>query len=82
MGKRDVNVWWDAESDFLSVTFDGKDGFTVETTDDRVMAKVDEDGNITGLHILGLSTIEDMASDTTEVSHEGMLSVIERTNTR
>ena len=82
MGKRDVNVWWDAESDFLSVTFDGKDGFMVETTDDRVMAKVDEDGNITGLHILGLSTIEDMASDTTEVSHEGMLSVIERTNTR
>ena len=63
MGKRDVNVWWDAESDFLSVTFDGKDGYMVETTDDRVMAKVDEDGNITGMHILGLSTIEDM-SDT------------------
>ena len=62
MGKRDVNVWWDAQSDFLSVTFDGKDGYMVETTDDRIMAKVDEHGNITGLHILGLSTIEDMSS--------------------
>lgn len=61
MGKRDVNVWWDAQSDFLSVTFDGEDGYMVETTDDRVMAKVDERGNVTGFHILGLSTIEDMS---------------------
>ena len=82
MGKREVKVWWDAESDFLSVTFDGEDGFMVETTDDRIMAKVDEDGNITGLHILGLSTIEDMASDTAEVSHERILSVAGRANAR
>ena len=68
MGKRDVKVWWDAESDFLSVSFDGKDGFMVETTDDRVMAKVDEHGNITGLHILGLSTIEDMSDTVSELS--------------
>ena len=61
MAKRDVNVWWDAQSDFLSVTFDGKSGYMVETTDDRVMARVDERGNITGLHILGLGTIEDMS---------------------
>ena len=64
MGKRDVKVWWDAQSDFLSVTFDGEDGFMVETTDDRIMVKVDENGNITGLHILGLSTIEDMSGAT------------------
>ncbi len=68
MGKRDVKVWWDAGSDFLSVTFDGKDGFMVETTDDRVMAKVDEHGNITGLHILGLSTIEDMSDAAAELT--------------
>ena len=61
MRKRDVKVWWDAQSDFLSVTFDGKDGFMVETTDDRIMVKLDENGNITGMHILGLSTIEDMS---------------------
>ena len=68
MGKRDVKVWWDAESDFLSIAFDGKDGFMVETTDDRVMAKVDEHGNITGLHILGLSTIEDMSEAAAELT--------------
>ncbi len=68
MGKRDVNVWWDAQSDFLSITFDGKDGFMVETTDDRVMAKVDEHGNITGFHILGLSTIEDMSGTAAELT--------------
>ena len=69
MGKRDVKVWWDAQSDFLSVTFDGKDGFMVETTDDRIMAKVDEDGNITGLHILGLSAIEDVSGATSLQLH-------------
>lgn len=68
MGKREVKVWWDAQSDFLSVIFDGKDGFMVETTDDRVMAKVDEQGNITGLHILGLSTIEDMSGAAAELT--------------
>ena len=69
MGKRDVKVWWDAQSDFLSVTFDGKDGFMVETTDDRIMAKVDEDGNITGLHILGLSTIENTSGSASLQPH-------------
>ena len=69
MGKRDVKVWWDAQSDFLSVTFDGKDSFMVETTDDRIMAKVDEDGNITGLHILGLSAIEDVSGATSLQLH-------------
>ena len=64
MAKRKVKVWRDAQADFLAVAFDGKDGFMVETTDDRVMAKVDERGNITGLHILGLSTIEDGAGQT------------------
>ena len=68
MVKRDVNVWWDAQSDFLSVTFDGKDGFMVETTDDRIMAKVDEHGNIIGLHVLGLSTIEDMSGMAAELT--------------
>ena len=61
MENSEVKVWKDSESDFLSITFDGKDGYMVETTDDRIMVKVDENGNITGLHILGLSTIEDMS---------------------
>lgn len=68
MKKREVKVWKDAESDLLSITFDGKDGYMVETTDDRVMAKVDEHGNITGLHILGLSAIEDMTGLAAELT--------------
>ena len=56
--RRKVKVWWDSESDFLSVTFDGKDGYMVETEDDRVMAKVNEHGDIVGFHILGVSTVK------------------------
>ena len=68
MENSEVKVWKDSESDFLSITFDGKDGYMVETTDDRVMAKVDERGNVTGLHILGLSTIEDMSGLAAELT--------------
>jgi len=58
MAERKVRVWWDGEADFLSVTFDGRDGYMVETNDDRVMAKVDERGEVVGFHILGLSTLK------------------------
>ena len=68
MENSEVKVWKDSESDFLSITFDGKDGYMVETTDDRIMVKVDENGNITGLHILGLSTIEDMSGLAAELT--------------
>lgn len=71
MGKREAKVWRDAQSDFLSVTFDSKDGYMVETTDDRVMARVDERGNITGLYILGLSTIEDGNGVVASKVHQG-----------
>jgi uncharacterized protein YuzE len=49
-----LNVWWDAESDFLEVSW-GKTYDTQETEDDRAMIKLDQDGNVVGFSILGLS---------------------------
>ena len=49
-----LNVWWDAESDFLEVSW-GKTYDTQETEYDRAMIKLDEDGNIVGFSILGMS---------------------------
>jgi len=50
-----VKVWFDAEGDFLEVLFSDKSGYTRETDHEAVMERVDEDGNLLGFSILGVS---------------------------
>jgi hypothetical protein len=52
-----VNVWFDKEGDFLDVTW-GVNTCTNPTQDDRVMAHLDNEGNIQGFHILGVTSFE------------------------
>ena len=58
MSTDDVHVWYDAEADFLEVTFQSKAGFFRETQRDQVMAKVDSEGNVIGFSILQVSTLK------------------------
>ena len=58
MDKSIVNVWYDPEGDFLEVIWERKEGYFRETEDDRVMEKVDAEGNVLGFHILGVSTLK------------------------
>ena len=58
MGQSDVSLWLDAEGDFLEVVWTVKEGYFTETADDRVMVKVDTDGNTLGFHVLGISSIK------------------------
>lgn len=53
MGRNIVKVWYDPEGDFLEVLFEKKEGYFRETSDDRVMEKVDMQGNIIGFSVLG-----------------------------
>ena len=53
MGRGIVKVWYDPEGDFLEVLFEKKEGYFRETSDDRVMEKVDMQGNIIGFSVLG-----------------------------
>jgi hypothetical protein len=56
MAARSVRVWFDQEGDFLEVLFDSATpGYFRETDDDRVMEKVDEQGNVLGFSVLGVS---------------------------
>ena len=57
MDERIVRVWFDAEGDYLEVMFEQKAGYFRETADDRVMEKVDEEGNVLGFSILGVSSL-------------------------
>lgn len=59
MAPRKVKVWFDAEGDFLEVTFDQKPGYFRETLNDQVMEKVDEQGNLLGFSVLRVSALKE-----------------------
>ncbi len=50
-----VKVWFDPEGDFLEVQFREAPGYMRETTHDAVMERVDEQGNVLGFTVLGVS---------------------------
>ena len=53
-----VKLWYDPEGDYLKVTFERKEGFFRETEDDRVMQRVDRDGNVLGFSIQKVSSLK------------------------
>ncbi|MDP6496154.1 MAG: DUF2283 domain-containing protein [Dehalococcoidia bacterium] len=58
MGEKQVKVWYDPEGDFLEVIFEQREGYFRETEDDRVMEKVDSEGNVLGFSILGVGSLK------------------------
>jgi uncharacterized protein YuzE len=52
-----MKVWFDAEGDFLEVTFSNKAGYMRETDNDAVMERVDAEGNILGFSIMQVSRL-------------------------
>jgi hypothetical protein len=52
-----VKLWLDGQGDFLEVTFSDGPGFMVETDHEGVMARVDEEGNVLGFSIMGVSKL-------------------------
>lgn len=63
MEKKRVSMWYDPQGDFLEIMWEFKDGYFIETYDERVMAKVDREGNVLGFHILAASTVRDKPVD-------------------
>lgn len=53
-----VKLWYDPEGDYLEVIFERKEGYFRETEDDRVMEKVDTEGNVLGFSIQKISTLK------------------------
>jgi len=50
-----VKVWFDAEADYVEVQFRDGPGYMRETGHDAVMERVDEQGNVLGFGVLGVS---------------------------
>jgi uncharacterized protein YuzE len=59
MALKNIKLWYDREADYLEVLFEQKEGFFRETENDRVMEKVDQDGNVLGFSVLGVSSLSD-----------------------
>jgi len=58
MAERKVKIWYDSEGDYLEVIFEEKAGYFRETSNDQVMEKVDEEGNILGFSVLNVSALK------------------------
>lgn len=54
---KEVKVWFDEEGDYLEVLFERKAGYFKETSNDAVMEKIDNKGNIIGFSILRISAL-------------------------
>ena len=52
-----IKVWYDPEDDFLEVLFSDKAGYMKETNNDAVMERVDEQGNVLGFTVMGVSRL-------------------------
>jgi len=59
MAARTVKIWYDPEGDYLEVLFDLQTpGYFRETTNDQVMEKVDNEGNILGFSVMKVSALK------------------------
>ncbi len=55
---KEIKVYYDKEGDFLEIILEKKEGYFKETTNDFVMEKIDENGDVIGLSILNISSLK------------------------
>ncbi|CAN5884849.1 hypothetical protein BH23ACT11_BH23ACT11_15710 [soil metagenome] len=58
MERRGAKLWYDPDGDFMEVIFERKADYFRETDDDRVMEKVDAEGNVLGFSIIKVSSLK------------------------
>lgn len=58
MERTAVKLWYDPEGDYMEVIFEKKAGYFRETEDERVMEKVDAEGNVLGFSIMKVSSLK------------------------
>lgn len=58
MTTRKVSVWYDGGSDMLEVLWAFREGYFTPTDDDRILKRLDDDGEVIGFLIHEFSTLE------------------------
>ena len=58
MTKRNVSVWYDDEGDMLEVLWALREGYFTPTDDERILKRLDDDGEVIGFLIHDVSTLK------------------------
>lgn len=58
MGGRNVSVWYDDEGDMLEVLWGFREGYFTPTDDERILKRLDDDGEVIGFLIHDMSTLK------------------------
>ena len=61
MTSRSVSVWYDAEGDMLEVLWAFREGYFTPTEDERILKRLDDDGEVIGFLIHEFSTLKQPA---------------------
>jgi hypothetical protein len=52
-----IKIWFAPEGDFLEVLFSDKAGYMKKTNNEAVMERADEQGNVLGFTVMGVSRL-------------------------
>ena len=58
MTNRKVSVWYDDEGDMLEVLWAFREGYFTPTDDERILKRLDDDGQVIGFMIHDMSTLK------------------------
>ena len=70
MASRRVSVWYDNEGDMLEVLWAFREGYFTPTDDERILKRLDDDGEVIGFLIDEMSTLKQPAPVEFELASE------------
>ena len=70
MASRRVSVWYDNEGDMLEVLWAFREGYFTPTDDERILKRLDDDGEVIGFLIHEMSTLKQPAPVEFELAPE------------
>ena len=70
MTSRKVSVWYDEEGDMLEVLWAFREGYFTPTDDERILKRLDDDGEVIGFLIHEVSTLKQPAPIEFELNDE------------
>ena len=70
MTSKKVSVWYDGDGDMLEVLWAFREGYFTPTDDDRILKRLDDDGEVIGFLIHEVSTLKQPAPIEFELASE------------
>ena len=70
INSKKVSVWYDHEGDMLEVLWAFREGYFTPTDDDRILKRLDDDGEVIGFLVHEMSTLKQPAPVEFELASE------------